>query len=128
MIWTLLNIIIQSSACYLLIRALWFYRKRRKFTYQAGRLVRNNIDKDKYLKQIELDIDLVRYFEMTIWSFNKMYFRFWIWDFKKMVYIQEAFKEVEKFIKKSNNNVLLLKKKGIKNEEKTKCQQQKTTS
>ena len=86
--------------------------------YKASRLLKENLRRGKYLKQIEFDKDVLRYFDKTLWSFDKMYFSFWILDFKKMVHNKEVFEEIEKFAEKSKEKVLPFKKKDIKNQEK----------
>lgn len=117
MLW-ILNIPLCFFICYVSIRGFWGCKKRREFREKANRLLKENLRRYKYLKQIEFDKDVLRYFDETLWGFDKMYFSFWIWDFKKMIYNKEAFEEVEKFAEKSKKNVLPFKKKYIKNQEK----------
>ena len=111
------NIIIWPLILYMFIRGLWFCKERLKFARKASRLLKENIRRNKYLKQIEYDTDSLRYFDETLWSYNKTYFHFWILDFKKMVYNKEAFEEVVKFAEESEKNVLPFKKRDIKNQE-----------
>lgn len=116
MLWNL-NIIMWFLICYMLIRGLWFCKERNKFRNRVSRLLKENLRRKKYLKQIEFDKDVLLYFDETLWSFNKTYFHFWIWNFKKMVHNKEAFEEVVKFAEKSEKNVLLFKKRDTKNQE-----------
>lgn len=116
MLWTY-NIMLWSFILYMSIRNLWLCKKRAKFRNKASRLLKENLRRKKYLKQIEFDKDLLRYFDETLWSLNKTCFCFWIWNLKKMVYNKEAFEEVVKFAEKSEKNVILFKKRDIKNQE-----------
>jgi len=128
MIWVL-NIIIFLFACYFPIRGFWICKKRKNLAFKTGRLIRENVRRDKYSSRVDLDKDLIYHFDGIFWSFNKWYFHFWVWDLKKMVNNQKVFEEVEKFIEKSERNVLLFKKRNNKKPEETKeCQQRKTTS
>jgi len=118
-----------SFLCYLTFRGIWICKKRKNLAGKTGRLIRENIRRNKYPRQIDLDTALMYYFDGIFCSFNKWYFHFWVWDLKKMVNNQKVFEEVEKFIEKSERNVLLFKKRNNKKPEETKeCQQRKTTS
>jgi len=123
MIRSLISIIWAVLVFYVLIRGFWICRKRGKFVRKMSRILKHNLGRCKYLGQIEFDKDLLRYYQETLWSFNKMYFNFWIWDFKKMVHDKKSFEEVEKFAEKSEKNVLPFKR-DIKNKGEPKCQQQ----
>jgi len=116
MFWTY-NITIWILLLYMFIRSLWFCKEKIKFARKASRLLKENLRRGKYLEQIEFDKDVLRYFDKTLWSHNKIYFHFWILDLKKMVYNKEVFEEVEKFAEESDKNVLLFKKRDIKNQE-----------
>ena len=111
-----LNIIMWFFCCYMFVRGCWLHKKRKEFLNHVDRLITNNAKKKKYLKRSELNADIDHYLYKTLWSFKKSYFHFWILNFKKMVNIPKSFKEIEKFIEKSENNILLFKKKTLKNQ------------
>ena len=127
MFWTY-NITIWILLLYMFIRSLWFCKEKIKFARKASRLLKENLRRGKYLEQIEFDKDVLRYFDKTLWSHNKIYFHFWILDLKKMVYNKEVFEEVEKFAEESDKNVLPFKKRNTQESGETECPQQKTTS